>query len=53
MKNLKWMYALMIAGAIFTSCEKDKDEPKETTVNGGNVSGVWEKIQRLRLLAIW
>ena len=45
MKITNWIYAMILAAIFFTSCEKDdkNDKTKDTTVNGGNVSGIWEK----------
>jgi len=37
------MFGLMIALATFASCEKESDKPADQTLEGGEVSGVWEK----------
>lgn len=45
MKLTKWIFATLIASLFFVACDKKEDvvTPKDTTVNGGEVSGVWEK----------
>jgi len=44
MKISKLFYALLIGAAVITACNKDEEvKPKDETLTGGEVSGVWEK----------
>ncbi len=44
MKVLKVIYLLLLAAVAFSACQSDdEDTPRETTINGGEVSGTWEK----------
>jgi len=43
MKLFKLMTAMMLVMTLLSSCEKDDDKPKDATLDGGEVSGVWEK----------
>lgn len=43
MKLSKLMTAMMLVMTLLSSCEKDDDKPKDATLDGGEVSGVWEK----------
>ena len=44
MKISKFIYALLIGAVVLTACNKDEEtKPKDETLTGGEVSGVWEK----------
>jgi len=44
MKISKLFYALFIGAAVLTACNKEEEaKPKDETLTGGEVSGVWEK----------
>jgi len=44
MKIKNYLFAFLLGGLLFTSCDKENENtPSETSIKGGNVSGVWLK----------
>lgn len=43
MKTTKLFLVLIACFSIFAGCNKEDDKPKDQTISGGEVSGVWEK----------